>query len=416
MSEKRFKAGFKEAIFEGIAPDKSLYFPDKIPQITPGLCNILPYLNLREIAFEVLKPFVESEIPERDFKKIIEKSFVFETPVVSIDHNIYSLELYHGPTEAFKDIGARFLSSCLSYFIAKDKDTKQKHILVATSGDTGGAVAHAFLDKPGIKVHVLYPKKGVSAYQERQLTSLGKNIYAYQVDGDFDACQAMVKSAFVDQDLNHLDLSSANSINIGRWLPQMIYYFDAFKQLGCPKDISFSVPSGNFGNLAAGELARQMGLPIRILQAVTNENDTVPRYFKQGVFSPKPTVKTASNAMDVSNPSNFNRWKSLNPDFKGTRAIALDDKAGMNAILEMRDSFDYWSEPHGALGFIGAKSLSMEYENQKCVFLSTASPRKFADRVPGYLDVFPELNNLKWDKKNFKTLENYGDFKSKLLS
>jgi threonine synthase len=298
---------FKEATIAGQAPDKGLYFPEFIPQVSKDLIKNIEQYSNEEIAYEVIRPYVGDAIPQEDLRRIAAESISFDIPLVQVSNNIYSLELFHGPTLAFKDVGARFMSRCLSYF-AKDKREKIT-VLVATSGDTGGAVANGFYDVEGINVVILYPSGKVSNVQEKQLTTLDKNIHALEVNGTFDDCQQMVKQAFTDPELKQkLFLTSANSINIARWLPQQFYYFFLWKQW---KDKNnppvVSVPSGNFGNICAGILAQQSGLPIKQFIAACNANNVVPDFFKTGKYEPKKAIATISNAMDVGDPSNFVR-------------------------------------------------------------------------------------------------------------
>ena len=282
------KASFKQAVVNGIAPDRGLYYPESITPLSQDFIDRISEYSNEEIAFEVIKQFIGDEIPAEKLKEIIKKTISFEFPVVTIEKNIGSLELYHGPTMAFKDVGARFMSQCLEYFNQDNKDDIT--VLVATSGDTGGAVANGFLNAKGVQVVILYPSGKVSDIQEKQLTTLGNNITALEVDGVFDDCQEMVKSAFLDEEISK-KLTSANSINVARWLPQMFYFFFAYKQVSAQhKDIVFSVPSGNFGNICAGLLAQKLGLPVKHFIASTNINDTVPQYLVNGIYSPKPSI------------------------------------------------------------------------------------------------------------------------------
>jgi threonine synthase len=302
---------FQEAVINGLAPDKGLYFPTEIPTLDAAFLNNLENLSNEEIAFTVIQPFVNNEIPDAELQQIVAETLCFDFPTVAITSNIFSLELYHGPTMAFKDVGARFMARCLAYF-NKNKPGQKNTIVVATSGDTGGAVADGFLGVTGVEVVILYPSGKVSDVQEKQLTTLGQNISALEVNGVFDDCQEMVKKAFLDVDLKDTNLTSANSINIARWLPQMFYFFFAYKQIKKHgKKIVFSVPSGNFGNICSGIVAKKMGLPIHHFIAATNGNDTVPGFMKSGSYEPKPSVATLSNAMDVGNPSNFIRIQEL---------------------------------------------------------------------------------------------------------
>ena len=384
---------FKKAVQNGIAPDRGLYFPEKITPISEDFINNIGDYSNEEIAYEVIKQFVGDEIPANILKEIIKKTISFDFPVVNLDQNIGSLELFHGPTMAFKDVGARFMSQCLEYF-NQDK-TEDITVLVATSGDTGGAVANGFLNAKGVQVVILYPKGKVSEIQEKQLTTLGNNITALEVDGVFDDCQEMVKSAFLDKNISR-NLTSANSINVARWLPQMFYFFFAYKQVSKQyKDIVFSVPSGNFGNICAGLLAQKLGLPIKHFIASTNINDTVPQYLLNGNYDPKPSKATISNAMDVGNPSNFiriqelfdNNLSSLKKSFSSYSFSDDETKIMMKSI---HDKFNYISEPHGAIGYLGLKKYGLK-TNEFGVFLETAHPVKFLEVVEETLSVNVEI-------------------------
>ena len=384
---------FKKAVQNGIAPDRGLYFPEEIIPISEDfITNIRDYSN-EEIAYEVIKQFIGDEIPANILKEIIKKTISFDFPVVNLDKNIGSLELFHGPTMAFKDVGARFMSQCLEYF--NRGKTEDITVLVATSGDTGGAVANGFLNAKGVQVVILYPKGKVSEIQEKQLTTLGNNITALEVDGVFDDCQEMVKSAFLDKNISR-NLTSANSINVARWLPQMFYFFFAYKQVSKQyKDIVFSVPSGNFGNICAGLLAQKLGLPIKHFIASTNINDTVPQYLLNGNYDPKPSKATISNAMDVGNPSNFiriqelfnNKLSSLKKSFS---SYSFSDDETKQMMKSIYDKFNYISEPHGAIGYLGLQKHGLK-TNEFGVFLETAHPVKFLDVVQETLSVDVEI-------------------------
>ncbi len=384
---------FKKAVQNGIAPDRGLYFPEEIIPISEDFINNIRDYSNEEIAYEVIKQFIGDEIPANILKEIIKKTISFDFPVVNLDQNIGSLELFHGPTMAFKDVGARFMSQCLEYF--NRGKTEDITVLVATSGDTGGAVANGFLNAKGVQVVILYPKGKVSEIQEKQLTTLGNNITALEVDGVFDDCQEMVKSAFLDKNISR-NLTSANSINVARWLPQMFYFFFAYKQVSKQyKDIVFSVPSGNFGNICAGLLAQKLGLPIKHFIASTNINDTVPQYLLNGNYDPKPSKATISNAMDVGNPSNFiriqelfdNNLSSLKKSFSSYSFSDDETKIMMKSIY---DKFNYISEPHGAIGYLGLQKHGLE-TNEFGVFLETAHPVKFLDIVEETLSVDVEI-------------------------
>ena len=386
-------SSFKKAVQNGIAPDRGLYFPEKITPISKDFIkNISDYSN-EEIAYEVIKQFIGDEIPDTNLKEIIKKTISFDFPVVNLDENIGSLELFLGPTMAFKDVGARFMSQCLEYF--NQNKTEDITVLVATSGDTGGAVASGFLNAKGVQVVILYPKGKVSEIQEKQLTTLGNNITALEVDGVFDDCQEMVKSAFLDKNISR-NLTSANSINVARWLPQMFYFFFAYKQVSKQyKDIVFSVPSGNFGNICAGLLAQKLGLPIKHFIASTNINDTVPQYLLNGNYDPKPSKATISNAMDVGNPSNFIRIQELFDNNlsilkKSFSSYSFSDDETKIMMKSIYDKFNYISEPHGAIGYLGLQKHGLE-TNEFGVFLETAHPVKFLDIVEETLSVDVEI-------------------------
>ena len=386
------KVSFKEAVIRGLATDKGLYFPETINPLPQSFFNSIENLSNGEIAFEVIKQFVDDEIPEAILKQIIAETLCFGFPVVEVEKNIYSLELFHGPTMAFKDVGARFMSRCLGYFNKDNKDSKNT-VLVATSGDTGGAVANGFLDVKGVQVIILYPSGKVSDIQERQLTTLGQNIKALEVEGVFDDCQDMVKKAFLDESLKHKNLTSANSINIARWLPQMFYFFFAYKELKKQnKPLVFSCPSGNFGNICAGIIAKKMGLPIEHFVAATNVNDTVPRFLENGIYEPKASIATISNAMDVGNPSNFiriqemyhNDLQQFKKDFSSFTFTDRETLAAMKTIYKVSG---YIAEPHGAVGYLGLKKKLQNHPNAVGIFLETAHPIKFLDTVEPILNV-----------------------------
>ncbi|MFT4032908.1 MAG: threonine synthase [Siphonobacter sp.] len=373
----------EEAVFRGLPPDNGLYMPEHIPTLPLSFFETIQNLSLPEIAFEVSKALLGDDIPEADLKAIVNQAITFEAPLVAVEPDTYALELFHGPSMAFKDFGARFMAALMSYFLGKS--SKEIHILVATSGDTGGAVAQGFYDTPGIKVTILYPSGKVSDIQEKQLTTLGANISALEVEGTFDDCQRLVKEAFLDADLrSKFNLASANSINISRLIPQTFYYFNAYarlKHLGKP--LVFSVPSGNFGNLSAGIIAYRMGLPVHTFIAATNINHIVPDYLSTGTFTPQPSVETLSNAMDVGNPSNFPRllvlgggdWDSLKELITG---IWYDDAQTQLAIRNVFQSTGYLMCPHTAIAYQGLKDTTETLaEEVTGVFLSTAHYAKF---------------------------------------
>jgi len=424
LNKKAPNVSFKDAVIKGLAPDKGLYFPEKIKPLVKGFFKNIEYFSNEEIAFEVIKQFVSDEIPEKELKQIIAETVNFDFPVVSIEDNIATLELFHGPTMAFKDVGARFMARCLGYF-NKDKQTTEVTVLVATSGDTGGAVASGFLGVEGVNVVILYPSGKVSDVQEKQLTTLGKNITALEVNGTFDDCQAMVKTAFLDTDLlTSKNLTSANSINVARWLPQMFYFFYAYKQLkNKHKELVFSVPSGNFGNICAGLLAQQLGLPVKHFIAATNVNDIVPNYMETGVYLPKPSKQTISNAMDVGNPSNFVRileiFKQNSAKLKDNlSSYSFSDKQTKEAMKLLKDEFNYIADPHGAVGYLGLKKYGID-TNSQGIFLETAHPVKFLDVVTPVIneeiEMPQQILSVINKKKTSIKIKTYNELKQFLL-
>jgi len=415
---------FKDAVIKGLAPDKGLYFPESIKPLSKGFFSHIEYFTNEEIAYEVIKQFVGDEIPEKELKKIISKTLTFDFPIVDIEKNVSTLELFHGPTMAFKDVGARFMARCFGYFNKEDKSSKIT-VLVATSGDTGGAVASGFLGVKGVDVVILYPSGKVSDVQEKQLTTLGKNIKALEVNGTFDDCQAMVKKAFLDKDLiSKKNLTSANSINVARWLPQMFYFFIAYKQLkNKRRKVVFSVPSGNFGNICAGVMAQQLGLPVKQFIASTNSNDIVPNYLKTGVYTPKPSIQTISNAMDVGDPSNFIRIQEIykNDDEllkKNVSSYSFTDEETKKAIKKIKKKSGYIADPHGAVGYLGLKKYLTKHKAQG-IFLETAHPVKFLDVVEPVLNEtieFPQqILNVMNKKKVSIQISKYDELKDFLL-
>lgn len=380
----------KEAVLKSLPVDKGLYMPTQIPHINPEFIANIEKYSFQEIAFEVASTLIGDYIPKPEMKSIIDRAINFPAPVIMHDDNIGTLELFHGPSLAFKDFGARFMAELISYFIKGDD--KKVTILVATSGDTGGAVAAGFYDTPGIEVIILYPEGKVSDLQEKQLTTLGKNITALEIQGTFDDCQAIVKQAFLDKDLiEKYNLSSANSINIARLIPQSFYYFEAYKQVKkYGKKVVFSVPSGNFGNITAGLLAKRMGLPVDQFIAATNINKIVPDYLLTGDYQPKPSVATISNAMDVGAPSNFTRMmaiyeddhEAITNDITGYHLNDEDDREVMRYIF---DQYGYVADPHGAIGFAAIKDFQIEHPDYIGIYLETAHPAKFLDVVDAVL-------------------------------
>ena len=414
------KVSFEEAVVHGLAPDKGLYFPEKISPLAKDFFENIENLTNAEIAFEAIKQFTGDEIPKNQLKKIIAETLSFDFPLVEVEKDVYALELFHGPTMAFKDVGARFMSRCLAYF---NKDKNQENtVLVATSGDTGGAVASGFLGVKGVQVVILYPSGKVSDIQERQLTTLGQNITALEVDGVFDDCQDMVKKAFLDNDLSYKNLTSANSINIARWLPQMFYFFFAYKELKKHgKPLIVSCPSGNFGNICAGIMAKRLGLPIAHFVASTNINDTVPKFLETGNYDPKPSKATLSNAMDVGNPSNFiriqelynNNLEEFSKDFS---SYSFDDEQTTAALKSIYESNKYIAEPHGAVGYLGLKKELENHPGAIGFFLETAHPIKFLDIVEETLNIklpVPQQIESVLDKEKINIkIKTYGELKA----
>ncbi len=386
----------EQAVLQSLAPGKGLYMPSNIAPLPQSFFQNIDQLSFQKLSFEVAKALIGDYIDQDDLRQIIDTALNFPVEVVPLKDKIYSLELWHGPSLAFKDFGARFMAALMSYFV-KGK-AKPLTILVATSGDTGGAVAFGFLDVANIEVIILYPKGKVSLLQEKQLTTLGANIHACEIEGTFDDCQALVKEAFMDEDLNErYNLSSANSINIARLIPQTFYYFEAYKQLKkLNKKIVCAVPSGNFGNLTAGLIAQKMGLPIHHFIAATNDNKIVPDYLESGLYSPKPSVSTISNAMDVGNPSNFVRMQELfKHDLAEMRKYIsgahYTDEETKEEMKYIYDSSAYVSEPHGAIGHRALRDYLKENEDCVGVFLETAHPSKFDAVVNEVLGIEVEI-------------------------
>jgi threonine synthase len=380
----------KTAVTQGLADDNGLFMPERIEKFEPEFFENIQNLSFQEISFEVAKKFFGDDIDEETLKGIVYDTLSFDCPVVPVKDNIYSLELFHGPTLAFKDVGGRFMARMLGHFLKGS--TQQVNVLVATSGDTGSAVANGFLGVPGIHVYVLYPKGKVSPIQECQFTTLGQNITALEIDGVFDDCQRLVKSAFLDSELNQkMTLTSANSINVARFLPQAFYYFNAFaRNQQKDKKLIIAVPSGNFGNLTAGLFAKRMGLPVERFIAANNSNDIVFNYLETGEYNPKASVQTIANAMDVGDPSNFVRvldlydhsHKAIAADIKGYR---YNDKQIRETVKKVYKETGYLLDPHGACGY---QSLE-EYltDDQVGIFLETAHPAKFTETVEEIIGV-----------------------------
>jgi len=417
----------REAVLKGLADDGGLFMPIHIPVLPLSFIEKLRALSFPEISYEICKILLSECLPDKELKKIVEKAFTFDVPLISVAPQIYSLELFHGPTMSFKDFGARFMAQLMAYY--KKEDNKNLNILVATSGDTGSAVGDAFSQVEGMHVWILYPKGKVSYSQEKQLTTLGDQVTALEIEGTFDDCQRLVKEAFCDKELRgKIALTSANSINIARLIPQTFYYFYAYSQLkehSLP--IAISVPSGNFGHLTAGLLAKRMGLPIQTFIAATNINDTVPRYLQEGIFEPRPSQHTLSNAMDVGNPSNFGRMLDL---YEHDREKMLLDIVGYrftddetaSAIRDVFENYDYLMDPHGAVAFLGLKHF---FENSSTpysgIFFETAHPAKFANEMEQIIHKNIIIPNKLQDvlnkkKKSILLSTNYSDLKNVLLT
>ena len=417
------KVDFEEATIKGLAPDKGLYFPEHIPELPGSFFENIDRFSKEELALKVIQPYTGNTIPKQVLEKIIAETIPFDFPLVPINDHIFSLELFHGPTLAFKDVGARFMSRCLGYFV-RNNDQKIT-VLVATSGDTGGAVANGFYDVDGVDVVILYPSGKVSSVQELQLTTMGKNISALEVNGSFDDCQHLVKQAFADKDLNQqLFLTSANSINVARWLPQQFYYFFAYQQWADKTSPPvFCIPSGNFGNICAGLLAYRSGLPASHFIAACNANNTVPEFLLSGHYEARPAIGTISNAMDVGNPSNFVRilelfGKELNPLKDILSSYSITDEETKSVLGEVYHKYHYLMDPHGAVGYLSLQRYLAEHDHAKGLFLETAHPVKFYDVVEPIINetvpmpeaikemMTKEKKSLKIDVK-YEALENY---------
>ena len=425
LNKQAPKVSFKDAVIKGIAPDRGLYFPESITPLPDSFFDKIEELTNQEIAFNAIHQFVGDEIPNETLRAILANVLDFEFPVVEIEKNIAALELFHGPTMAFKDVGARFMANCLGYF--SKGETNEVTVLVATSGDTGGAVANGFLGVAGVNVIILYPSGKVSDIQERQLTTLGQNITALEVAGTFDDCQKMVKTAFLDEQLlSKMQLTSANSINVARWLPQLFYFLFAYKQVKSQgKEIVFSVPSGNFGNICAGMVAQKLGMPVKHFIASTNINDTVPEFMKTGEYNPKPSTPTISNAMDVGDPSNFIRIRHLfQDDFEALSenlsSYTFSDSETREAMKGIYSASNYIADPHGAIGYLGLKKYQEKHPNTYGIFLETAHPVKFLDVVeeviPQKLSIPPQIQKVMGKDKKSIPIETYQELKDFLLS
>lgn len=417
----------EDAVVKGLAEDKGLFMPNSIKALPQTFFDTIETLSFQEIAYTVADAFFGEDVEAEALKKIVYETLNFDTPIVPVTDNIYSLELYHGPTLAFKDVGGRFMSRLLGYFIQNQAKTKV-NVLVATSGDTGSAVANGFLGVEGIHVYVLYPKGLVSPIQECQFTTLGQNITALEVDGTFDDCQALVKSAFMDAELNaHMKLTSANSINVARFLPQSFYYFYAYaqlKKLNKNKEVVMCVPSGNFGNITAGLFAKRMGLPIKRFIAANNRNDIFLQYLQTGQYNPRPSISTIANAMDVGDPSNFarvldlyeNSHEAIKTEISG---VSYDDEQIAVALKTCFEETDYLLDPHGACGYQALKDGLRA--NETGVFLETAHPAKFLETVERIIgqkvDIPQKLQEfMKGEKQSLELSKDFDGFKKYLLS
>ena len=420
-------ATLEEAVVRGLAPDKGLYMPQEIRPLPQEFYDNIENMSFQEMSYQVAHNFFGDDVDAESLREIVFDTLAFETPIVKVEDNIYSLELFHGPTLAFKDVGARFMARLLRYFI-KREGKKQVNVLVATSGDTGSAVANGFLGVDGIHVYVLYPKGKVSKIQESQFTTLGKNITAIEVDGVFDDCQALVKSAFMDEELQgHMNLTSANSINVARFLPQAFYYFNAYaqaKKLGKADNLTICVPSGNFGNITAGLFAQRMGLPIKHFIAANNANDIFYNYLLSGIYSPKASIQTIANAMDVGDPSNFARildlYKSSHTEICNhiSGATYSDDKIAAT-MKKCYEQTGYVLDPHGACGYQALKDNLKDGETG--VFLETAHPAKFKEKVDAILSTDIEIPTrladfMKGKKQSLEMTADFSAFKQFLLS
>ena len=424
LTNKAHKSTFKDAVISGIAPDKGLYFPEEILPLSESFFDTIDTYTNHDIALQAIRQFVQGDVPENRLEEIIVNTLDFDFPLVQLEENMATLELFHGPTMAFKDVGARFMANCLGYF-SKGSDEKVT-VLVATSGDTGGAVANGFLGVEGVNVVILFPKGKVSEIQERQLTTLGQNITALEVDGTFDDCQHMVKKAFLDEEIiKNQKLTSANSINVARWLPQLFYYLFAFKQAKNEgKDLVFSVPSGNFGNICAGMVAHKLGMPVKQFVASTNVNDVVPSFMESGQYRPKPSISTISNAMDVGDPSNFIRIQELyHYDFEGLSkhlsSYSFTDEETKAVLKSIYEKTGYILDPHGAVGYLGLKRFLKNHPSCFGIFLETAHPIKFLPTIKETLKIDlsipPQIREVMKKKKSSIPIGDYAGLKDYLI-
>ena len=426
-NKKAPMATLEKAVVKGLAEDKGLYMPENIKPLPKEFFDNIDNMSFQEIAYTVADAFFGEDVDADSLKKIVYDTLAFDCPVVPVSENIYTLELFHGPTLAFKDVGARFMARLLQYFLKKENNGSEVNVLVATSGDTGSAVANGFLGVDGIKVYVLYPKGKVSPIQECQFTTLGKNITAIEVDGVFDDCQALVKSAFMDADLNaHMKLTSANSINVARFLPQAFYYFYAYAQMkkqGKADQMVMCVPSGNFGNICAALFGHRMGLPIKRFVAANNANDIFYNYLQTGKYNPQPSKATLANAMDVGDPSNFARIYDLyKGDHKAITSLisgaTYKDEQIRETMRQCHKETGYVLDPHGACGYQALKDLLQPGEYG--VFCETAHPAKFKEKVDDILSTDIEIPArlqvfMKGTKQSVEMSKDFADFKAYLL-
>lgn len=429
-NKQEFGVSLCDAVIKGLASDKGLFMPESIKTLPASFYDEIENYSLQEMAFVVANAFFGEDVAEDDLKQIVFDTLNFEIPLARVSQDIYSLELFHGPTLAFKDVGARFMSRLLGYFV-KSRGLSDVNVLVATSGDTGSAVANGFLGVEGISVHVLYPKGKVSAIQECQFTTLGKNITAIEVDGTFDDCQRLVKTAFLDKDITQKKfLTSANSINVARFLPQSFYYFYAYAQLrkivgkNNLHDVVVCVPSGNFGNITAGIFAQKMGLPVSRFIAANNRNDIFLQYLKTGEYRPRPSVSTIANAMDVGDPSNFARILDLYQHnhaeiCKNIAGVSYSDDEIRVGISECFSANNYLLDPHGACGYLALKEMLKEGETG--IFLETAHPIKFKDTVEDVIRQSLEIPDkikafMNGKKQTVPMSKDFSDFKSYLMN
>ena len=419
LSNNSYQVSFKEALFTGLAPNGGLYFPSKVKPLKKSFLNNLKNLSKSEIAYHVISQFVGDEIDKKHLIEIIDHSINFDFPLKQLNENISVLELFHGPTMAFKDVGARFTSRCISHL---NKLEKKVTVLVATSGDTGAAVASGFHGVDGIDVFILYPKDKISKIQEKQISTYSGNIFPVKVEGTFDDCQKMVKAALVDNELvKKFNFTSANSINISRWIPQMLYYFFAYMQTEKQKDdISFSIPSGNYGNLFSCLLSRKLGLPIKHIISANNINNPVEKYILTGEYKPQPSKRTLSNAMDVGSPSNFVRVKELfesNLDRirKVMYGYSFSDSETSEAIKELIDKYEYTCDPHGAIGYLGAKKHLINNPQSQIIFLETAHHSKFHEETKSFInqefEMPIQLKNIIGKESNSVGVNDFNEFR-----